>query len=332
MPVIHHSSYRPPLLLSNGHLQTIYPNFFRRVEGVAYRRERVETPDGDFLDLDRSAVGAKRAAILAHGLEGSSTRTYMLGMVRALNRHGWDAVAWNFRGCSGEPNRHLRFYHSGDTPDLQTVITHVVEKGGYEQLALIGFSLGGNVVLKYLGEAGTKANPRIVAAVAFSVPCDLAGSARQMARLENIVYMKRFMKFLHEKIRAKMAAFPGAIDDHGYQRMRTFQECDDRYTAPLHGFRSARDYWRQASSKPMLPQITVPTLLVNALDDPFLSPSCYPHAEAEHNPHFFLEPPQTGGHVGFVAHNRDGEYWSERRAVEFLSRVAPKEVSHRCLV
>lgn len=331
MPVIQHSSYHPPLFLRNGHLQTIYPNFFRHVEGVAYRRERVETPDGDFLDLDRSAVGAKRAVIVAHGLEGSSTRTYLLGMVRALNRHGWDAVVWNFRGCSGEPNRKLRFYHSGDTPDLHTVITYVVEKGCYDQLALIGFSLGGNVVLKYLGEAGAKVTPPVAAAVTFSVPCDLAGSARKMARRENAVYMKRFMKFLHEKIRAKMAAFPELIDDRGYRRMRTFQEFDDRYTAPLHGFKSARDYWTRASSKPMLPRITVPTLLINALDDPFLSPSCYPYAEADNNPNFFLETPQTGGHVGFVAFNRDGEYWSESRAAAFLSQITAESLAHRHL-
>lgn len=320
MPIIHHSSYCPPLFLRNGHLQTIYPNFFRHVDGVTYGHERLETPDGDFLDLDRSAVGANRAALLAHGLEGNSTRTYMLGMVRALNRRGWDAVAWNFRGCSGEPNRKLRFYHSGDTPDLHTVVSHVLRDAHYEHIALIGFSLGGNVILKYLGEKGRDLSPRIAAAITFSVPCDLAGSSRQMARFENRIYMKRFMKLLHEKIRAKMEAFPGAIDDQGYRQISTFQEFDDRYTAPLHGFRSAQDYWTLASSKPVLPRIAVPTLLVNALDDPFLSPSCYPREEADRNPHFFLETPATGGHVGFVSINRKDEYWSETRAVEFLEK------------
>lgn len=331
MPVIHHSSYRPPFFLRNGHLQTIYPNFFRHQEGVTYERKRLETPDGDFLDLDRSAVGAQRAAILAHGLEGNSTRTYLLGMVIALNGQGWDAVACNFRGCSGEPNRKLRFYHSGDTSDLRTVITHVLQNGGYKQLALIGFSLGGNVILRYLGEQGADARRKIAAAVTFSVPCDLAGSARRMARLENAVYMKRFLKLLHEKIREKMEAFPGEIDDHGYQRMRTFEDFDERYTAPLHGFRSAHDYWTRASSKPLLPRIAIPTLLVNALDDPFLSPSCYPYEEAGNNPYLFLETPATGGHVGFVTINRDGEYWSETRALEFLSHITPKNLSHRCL-
>jgi uncharacterized protein len=328
MPVIHPSSYHPPFFLRSGHLQTVYPNLVRRVDGVAYRRQRLETPDGDFLDLDRSSVGASRVAVLAHGLEGNSTRPYILGMVRTLNRHGWDAVAWNFRGCSGEPNRRLRFYHSGDTPDLHTVLTHVLQNGGYEQLALIGFSLGGNVILKYLGEQGRDASSKITAAVTFSVPCDLAGSAHRMARLDNTVYLKRFMKLLHAKIRAKMEAFPGAINDHGYERMRTFEEFDDRYTASLHGFRSAHDYWTRASSKQFLAHIAVPTLLVNALDDPFLSPSCYPHEEAENNPSLFLETPATGGHVGFAALNRDGEYWSETRALGFLSHITPKNLSH----
>jgi uncharacterized protein len=325
MPVLHHSSYHPPFFLKNGHLQTIYPNLFRSVEGITYRRQRLETPDGDFLDLDWSSVGASRVAVLVHGLEGNATRPYILGMVRTLNRLGWDAVAWNFRGCSGEPNRKLRFYHSGDTPDLHTVTAHVLQNDGYEQLALIGFSLGGNVILKYLGEQGADARLKIATAVTFSVPCDLAGSARQMAGLENAVYMKRFMKLLHAKIRVKMETFPGAIDDHGYERMRTFEDFDERYTAPLHGFGSAYDYWTRASSKPLLAHIAVPTLLVNALDDPFLSPSCYPYEEAEISPYLFLETPATGGHVGFVSFNRDSEYWSESRALAFLRVFARQQ-------
>lgn len=325
MPIIRLSSYRSPFFFRNGHLQTILPNLFRRVEGVAYVRRRMETADNDFLDLDWSSVEGNRVALLAHGLEGNSTRPYVLGMVRALNRRGWDAVVWNFRGCSGEPNRKARFYHSGDTPDLHAVVTHVLQKTDYGQLALIGFSLGGNVVLKYLGELAGEVNPRIRAATVFSVPCDLATSSRKMAHPENAIYMKRFLKMLHEKIRAKMHLFPGEIHDRGFDRMRTFQDFDERYTAPLHGFMSAEDYWVKASSKPLLPRIAVPTLLVNALDDPFLAPSCYPCEEAENSSHFFLETPSTGGHVGFVTFRKDREYWSESRAVEFLGMVSPRD-------
>jgi uncharacterized protein len=319
MPIIRPSSYRPPLFFANGHLLTIYPNLFREVTGVTYLRRRLSTPDGDFLDLDWSTVGAARVAVLAHGLEGNSTRPYMLGMVRALNRYGWDAVVWNFRGCSGEPNRKVRFYHSGDTQDLHTVLTHVLLDGGYQRSALIGFSLGGNVILKYLGEQALQFHPSIRAAVVFSVPCDLAASAMKMAGPANAIYMKRFMRLLHEKIRAKMQMFPGRIDDRGFFRMRTFKDFDERYTAPLHGFESAADYWEKASSKPLLHQIAVPTLLVNALDDPFLASPCYPYQEAVANPHLFLETPEVGGHVGFVSFCSGGEYWSESRAIEFLS-------------
>lgn len=319
MPIVRPSSYRPPLCFKNGHVQTIYPNIFRRVNGVTYLRQRMRTPDDDFLDLDWSPVGATRLSLLAHGLEGNSTRPYILGMVRALNRHGWDAVVWNFRGCSGEPNQKVRFYHSGDTQDLHTLLTHVLQDNCYEKLALMGFSLGGNVVLKYLGEQARQLNPKVRACVVFSAPCDLVSSALKMGNVENTFYMKRFLRLLHEKIRAKMRLFPGEIDDREFHRIRSFKEFDERYTAPLHGFKSAEDYWEKASSKPYLAHIAIPALLVNALDDPFLALPCYPYQESLSNPRLFLETPEAGGHVGFVSFGRSGEYWSESRAIQFLN-------------
>lgn len=318
MPLCAPSLYRPPFFLVNAHFQTVYPHFFRRVKGVPYRRQRILTPDEDFLDLDVSSVRSRAAAIIAHGLEGNSGRSYVLGMVRALNRSGWDAVVWNFRGCSGEPNRKLRSYHSGDTADLHTVLEHVAGGGAYERIALVGFSLGGNVILKYLGERGAAASTVIHCAVAFSVPCDLKAGAEQMARPMNFFYMKRFLNMLHQKIRIKMERFPGRIDDQGFGRIRSFRDFDERYTAPLHGFAGAEDYWLKASSRPFLPLIRVPTLLVNALDDPFLAPACYPYEEARSNPYLFLETPAHGGHVGFVSFNPSGHYWSEIRTLEFL--------------
>lgn len=318
MPIIHHSSYRPPVLLHNGHLQTIIPTLFRRVAGVVYTRMRVATPDGDFLDVDTSRVGKDRVVIVAHGLEGNSNRPYVVGMVKAFNRAGWDAVAWNFRGCGGEPNRKLRSYHSGATEDLEVVVKRVVGTGRYATVGLVGFSMGGNIVLKYLGEQGKRVDSRIRAAAAFSVPCDLASAALKMGSRANRLYMRRFLRMLHDKIQAKMELFPGCIDDRGYEHIRTFKEFDERYTAPLCGFASAEDYWARASSKPLLGAIRVPALLVNALDDPFLPPSCYPHTEAASNPFLFLETPRTGGHVGFLSFPDHGVYWSETRAVEFL--------------
>jgi predicted alpha/beta-fold hydrolase len=327
MPIISPSSYRPPLLLPGGHLQTVAPTLARHRFSLRYERERIDTPDGDFLDLDWSRTGARRLAILSHGLEGSSGRWYILSMAEALNRAGWDVLAWNFRGCGGEPNRTLRFYHSGATDDLQVVIDHALSSGAYESLALVGFSLGGNVTLKYLGERGGGIDPRIVAGVAFSVPCDLRSSAGALARPANGIYMRRFLNTLGEKVRAKAMAMPGLIDAEGIDAMRTFREFDDRYTAPLHGFRDAEDYWARCSSLGYLRGITIPALLVNAANDPFLAPGCFPVEEARASACFSLEIPAAGGHVGFPGRSRDGRYWMARRAVEFLGDIAPSPMA-----
>lgn len=312
MPLLPKSSYTPPRGFSSPHLQTIWAGRIRRVEGPAYRRERIATPDEDFLDLDWSRVGAERVAVISHGLEGSTSRAYVRGMARALNRHGWDALAWNLRGCSGEPNRNLRLYHSGATEDLDAVVQHAL--GRYATVALVGFSLGGNMTLKYLGEQG--ADTPIAAAVAFSVPVDLAASSVALGRWENTVYMYYFLRSLRGKVRTKAAQFPSEIDANGLRNLRDFRGFDDRYTAPLHGFRDAADYWARSSSRQFIPSIRTPTLLVNAADDPFLAPACYPNDEARTNDRFWLETPDHGGHVGFVA--RGGTYWSEVRTTAFL--------------
>lgn len=318
MPIIERSSYKAPLFLFNGHLQTIFSSLFRKVQGVSYRRERIETPDDDFLDLDWSETGSGKIAIISHGLEGNTSRSYMLGMARAFNNAGWDALPWNYRGCSGKPNRKLRSYHSGATEDLDMVTAHVISQKRYEQIALVGFSLGGNITLKYLGERGEEVPSLIKKAVVFSVPIDLASSSRKLAGFSNRIYMKRFLRMLHEKIKAKMAIMAG-LDDSGYEKIKDFKAFDDRYTAPLHGFANAEDYWRKSSSKPFIPQIKIPTLLINAQNDPFLSQECFPLEEARQNPVFYLEMPKSGGHTGFVEFNEGGEYWSEKRTVEFLN-------------
>ena len=318
MPVIEQSSYVPPILFGNGHVQTIFPTLFRKVRGIRYDRERIFTPDEDFLDLDWSRVGASRLAIISHGLEGNSERAYVQGMVRAVNRAGWDGLAWNMRGCSDEPNLRLRFYHSGATDDLDVVVQHAVGQRNYDSIALIGFSLGGNLTFKYLGEMGEEVKPSLTLAAGCSIPCDLRAGSIEMANLKNKIYMKRFTRMLHEKIKAKKRILPGEIDDKEYHLIKTFKDFDDRYTAPIHGYKDAEDYWRQASCKQFLRNITIPTLLVNAKNDPFLSQPCYPTEEAEANPNFFLEMPESGGHVGFISFNRGGEYWFESRVVEFF--------------
>lgn len=319
MALIQNSTYRAPSWLPGGHVQTIYPALFRRIPAVASRSERLELADGDFIDLEWSGNSSPRLAILSHGLEADLKTVYIQGMAAALIRGGWDVLTWNFRGCGGEPNRLLRMYHSGATEDLQMVVSHVIANHPALSIDLVGFSLGGNLTLKYLGESPAELPPRLHRAVTFSVPCDLACSSRQLSIPSNRIYMDRFLVAMRAKIRAKKALFPDQLDLTGLDRIRTFHEFDDRYTAPIHGFRDAADYWARNSSRQFLPHITLPTLLVNAANDPFLGPGCYPRDEAAGSGCFHFESPATGGHVGFPTFGNGGQYWSETRAVQFLS-------------
>ena len=316
MPLIGNSTYRPPAWLRGGHMQTIHPALFRKVAPVTLRRERLELEDGDFLDLEWSGCDSPRLAILCHGLEGGPRAAYMQGMARALVKRGWDALAWSFRGCSDEPNRLASFYHSGKTEDLDAVVRHAARAHPAEKIDLLGFSLGGNLVLKYVGERGTDIAPHIHRAVAFSVPCELACSSAKLSEWHNRIYMERFLRTLRAKVREKHPRFPAELDISGLESMRTFAEFDGRFTAPLHGFADAEDYWKRSSCRRFLPGISIPTLLVTAKNDPILGSACYPYAEAEGSASFHLETPSDGGHVGFGVGE---EYWSEKRAAEFLS-------------
>lgn len=314
--------FQPPLWLRNPHLQTVWPTLFRRIDCAPDATERMATPDDDFLDLDWYQGGNQRLLVLSHGLEGDSRRPYMLGMVRAALDHGWDVLAWNFRSCSGEVNRQPRFYHSGSSDDLSLVVERALAASpAYDSVALSGFSMGGNITLVYLGERGASLDPRIRGAAVFSVPCDLAGSARALAKPANRLYMSRFMDELRAKVRAKQALYPELISLEGLDRMKTFAEYDDQYTAPLHGFRDAEDYWYRCSSRRFIGGIAVPALIVNAADDPFLSAGSYPQAEVAGNRQVRLEMPRHGGHVGFVGDERNGHYWSEWRALRFLESL-----------
>jgi len=319
MPLIENSTYRAPSWLLSGHLQTIYPALFRRLPHVTTRRERLELADGDFIDLEWAEQSRPRLAILCHGLEADTRTDYIQGMAAALIRHGWDVLAWNFRGCGESPNRLLRMYHSGATEDLHEVVLHALSRHSAKCVDLVGFSLGGNLLLKYLGERPAELPPRLHRGVAFSVPCDLACSSAQLARRSNRLYMERFLCKMRAKLRTKALMFPGQIELAGLRRIRNFQVFDDRYTAPIHGFEDAADYWARNSCRQFLPAIRLPTLLVNALNDPFLGPGCYPFEEAATSSYFHFEAPATGGHVGFSPSRRAKEYWSETRAIKFLS-------------
>lgn len=321
MPLIP-SSYHPPLFFRNGHLSTIYSGLVRTVADLEQVRERIVLPDNDFLDLDWSYAKnpSKRLVISIHGLEGSAKRAYMRGSAKILSESGFDVCAINLRGCSGEPNLRYRSYHSGATEDLASVIGHVLQMDTYTSIFLHGFSLGGNLLLKYLGE-DRKIPQEIKGAVGISVPCQLADSLSQLLQFKNLLYAKRFKGNLIEKLKLKRALFPERISESEIKKVRTLKDFDDIYTSKAHGFKDAMDYYAQCSSLQFLPVIKVPTLIINAQNDSFLGNACYPVREAEENENLYLEIPKYGGHVGF--HGAQNSTYSERRTLQFLSQIAP---------
>jgi predicted alpha/beta-fold hydrolase len=308
-------NYSPPYYLFNHHLETIYPALFRRVSINGFRRERIVTPDEDFLDLDwLDSIASKEVVIISHGLEGNSQRSYMKGMAKAFFDAGYSVISWNYRGCGDEMNRRLRFYHSGATDDLDVVVKHAAMK--YKSIFLVGFSLGGNITLKYLGERGTKIG-NVKGAAVFSVPLHLQGSCEKISMPANRIYANRFLKSLKKKVVAK-SKLMGGIDVNGIELITTLKVFDDRYTAPLHGFKDAEHYYQSCSSLYFLEDIRVPTLIMNAKNDPFLSDDCYP--ENIRNSRVQFDFPQHGGHVGFSMSNNK-LYWSELRALQFIGNI-----------
>ncbi len=318
MPIIARSSYPgPPRFQFNGHLQSIVPGVSRRVLGVAYRRERIETPDGDFLDLDWLQNGHPRLVVLTHGLEGNSSRQYILGAAKLFAQNGWDVLAWNCRSCSGEMNRAFRMYHHGDTVDIGTVVNQAITTNGYRSLVLVGFSMGANITMNYLGKLGENAPPEIRAAAVFSAPCDLEAGANVLDRWDNRIYKRRFMRALAEKMHRKAADFPGKLDISKLKNVRRWRDFDEWFAAPICGFSGAAEFYEQASSKNFIAGIRVPTLLVSAQNDPILTAECFPVHLAREHPFFHLEMPRQGGHCGFMVAG-DEFSWAERRALEFV--------------
>jgi predicted alpha/beta-fold hydrolase len=316
------SSYRAPRWLRGGHAQTLLPVLIPRGRARPWTRERLNLSDGDFVDLFWLRQGANRLAILCHGLEGSVEANYMRGMAATLAAVGWDVLAWNYRGCGGVENDLIRSYHSGESGDLRQVITHAAQQ--HTQLMLIGFSLGGNISLKCVGEAPP--HPSVKAVVAISSPVDLASSAQVLDEDPgNRLYLSRFLKSLKIKTLRKAKRFPELrerlIGCDGIDAVMTIKEFDERITAPLHGFANADDYWARASALPYLEKIPIPTLLLNARNDPLLAAPSFPEELASRSETFCLEAPAHGGHVGFVDFRAGWQPWSERRLLEFISGI-----------
>ena len=316
MPIIE-STYKPPYFFKNGFVSTVYSGLFRNVKEVTQERERITLSDGDFLDLDWSYSRDKprKLVILLHGLEGDAGRPYMLGASKHFTQNGMDSVGVNLRGCSGTPNLKYRSYHSGATDDVEEVIQYILASKRYSEIYLNGFSLGGNLILKYLGERDNIPS-QIKAAVVVSVPCSLYGSCLELHKLKNKPYHDRFRGNLIDKLKLKQEQFPDKISMDDIKSIRTLKDFDEVYTSKAHGFEDAMDYYQKSSSLQYLNNIKVPTLIINALNDSFLSHDCYPVKEAKNNPNLYLEMPKYGGHVAFIGHKN--LYYNEKRGLEFL--------------
>ncbi|MEM9990931.1 MAG: alpha/beta fold hydrolase [Bacteroidota bacterium] len=317
-----HDDYRPPFLLRNRHLNTVFAPLFRRQKRPPFVRQRLTTKDGDFLDIDLLIADDtspnQRLVVLCHGLEGSSESQYVLALAKLFHADNWDVVALNYRGCSGEMNRLPQMYHSGMTSDLDMVIQHL--EAPYQSIGIVGISMGGNLSLVYVGEQSADISPKIKGLVAISVPTDLVAGVRQIMRPINYVYEQRFLRSLLAKMRLKSKQYPAIFTTKKIKRVRTLYEFDDTFTAPLHGFKDALDYYTQCSSGRFIDQIRVPTLIINALDDPFLPSACYPQDAVQNNSYVDLLTPKYGGHVGFVEFGQS-YYWEERRSLQFLNQL-----------
>ncbi len=313
--------YRAPWWLPGGHLQTIYPYFALKRRAPAYRRERWDTPDGDFIDLDWADAGNADAPLVAlfHGLEGASDSHYAAALMHALARHRWRGVVIHFRGCSGEPNRLARAYHSGDADEIAWILQRLRSHNAAAPLFAAGVSLGGNALLKWLGREQARARDVIDAAAAVSAPMDLMTSGDRLGSGLNRLYGRHFLQTLKRKSLAKLNRFPALYDPARVANARTLRDFDNVVTAPLHGYRDTDDYWTRASSKPDLLRIAVPTLIVHARNDPFL-PADYLPAASEVSACVSLDFPQGGGHTGFATGPFPGNLeWLPERLLAYYS-------------
>lgn len=307
--------YRAPLWLPGGHLQTIFPATCMRKPQVALRRERWATPDGDFIDVDfvDGEPGAP-LVVLFHGLEGSSHSHYARALMAAVARRGWSGAVPHFRGCSGELNLAPRFYHSGDAQEIDWIVRRLRERAT-GRLYAAGVSLGGNALLRWLGESGHSAEI-VDAAVSVSAPLDLARGGEALSKGMNMVYTRMFLQSLKPKCLAKLAQFPRLFDRDALLAARDLYAFDNVVTAPLHGYRDTDDYWDRASARHVLNDITVPTLVLNAQNDPFLPGRYLPRSAS---PHVRLDYPAHGGHVGFAVGRPPGRIdWLPRRILHFF--------------
>ncbi len=316
-------AYRSPWWLPGSHLQTIYPYLRLRPAPPTYRRERVEMADADFVDFDWVDGPADAPVlVLFHGLEGSSKSHYAGAILGAAVARGWRGVVPHWRGCGGEANRLARAYHSGDYIELESMLAAIRERTGSAPLLAVGVSLGGNVLLNWLGREKEKSRAWLRAAASVSAPIDLVASGTALDRGLNRIYARNFLKTLVPRALEKLRRYPGLYDEERVRRVTTIHDFDDLVTAPLHGFKDVMDYWTRASSKPWLKEIGLPTLVLNARNDPFVPGASLP-GPAEVSAAVTLETPAAGGHVGFVSGGYPGSLdWFSSRLLSFLAPYA----------
>lgn len=318
MPILT-SDFLPTIPFRNSHFNTMYRPLFMK-DVANYSRKRITTWDQDFIDLDFSLVGSETLVLLIHGLEGSSESKYMISTANYLNNKGLDTVCFNLRSCSGEDNLLLSTYHSGKTEDVEFVVNHLIDHYDYKNIVIIGFSLGGNLTLKYLGEKSDKISPIIKGGIAVSVPIDIAAAEKEMDKFKNKLYLEVFFKTMKNKVLEKSHKFPEfQLDKEKLFKATKFKHLEHLYTVPVFGFESPEDYWKKASSKPFLSAIQKPTLLINSKDDTFLSKECFPFVKAENSTFFHFEAANYGGHVGFMTSFKPKENtWLEARIARFI--------------
>ena len=311
-------SYKAPFFFRNGHINTIYSSIFRRIQ-VAYKRERILTEDNDFIDLDWIRNDSSKLVVLCHGVEGSSSSTYMKGMATIFSKNNYDIVAYNYRGCSGEINQQLKAYHAGSTEDLQTVINHISTVKNYKEIVLIGFSLGGNLVLKYVGKHAASLAENIKYCISISAPIDLEGTNNEIQKLKNYLYRKVFISRLRAKavLRKKLISESTiAINYQNLMKTKSIIDFDKFFTIPIEGYENMKQFWDENSAIHYLKNIQIPTLLINAKDDSLLSSKCFP--STIENLNFQFVSTKHGGHVGYVLFNKEREYWTEKEALKFV--------------
>lgn len=317
---ISRTDYHAPWWLPGGHLQTTYARSLARNYPVRYRRMRWETPDEDFIDLDwlDDSLDSRRLIVLFHGLEGYAQSHYALSLMTIAAQLRWRGVVPHFRGCSGEANRLMRSYHSGDSREIDWILRRIKRENPQSQVYVVGVSLGGNMLLKWLGEEREAASSVVERAIAVSTPVDLMAAGELDFGIKRILYTEYFLRTMRPKAVAKISAHGLSIDPRAVRASLTFRQFDDLYTAPINGFKDAEDYWTCCSGKPWLKLIKAPTLLLNAQNDPFLPSTALP-GPTEVSDAVTLEFPATGGHVGFVSGKFPGNLeWLSRRMITFF--------------